>query len=217
VRNPGKVYPVSEDICEIDVNAEAEQYNYDGRLVYRGNLDTTQSTDDVKAYWLYDESSKRVGIVEHLGEEHTCLWFHDTPFGTLLQEEWEALPRTIWSLMTQAAYEDCMKHGWTTIDAISKRTYLAIVTPQHIIDGRIAVERCTRCLGTKQKGCLITKPFYVFDVYSTMFVDDDGVLYTPPEDSAVYATLRRRAGLASPPPPPPPDAAAAATGIGTGA
>ena len=40
LRNSGKVYPVSKDVTENDLDADVEEYNYDGRLVFRGNLDT---------------------------------------------------------------------------------------------------------------------------------------------------------------------------------
>lgn len=196
VRQAGKIYPVSEDVSEIDLDTEVEEYNYDGRKVFRGNLDPICSTPEVSVYWLYDENSKRVGLAEHSGDSHTALWFRDTPFGTLLQEDWEPQNRTVWSLMTQAAYEDCIKWGWTTIERLSKRTRLFLVTPEKLMSGAEMPEICSRCLGIKQKGCLLTRHVNEFDIYSTMFLDEDGVLYTPPEDTTVYATLRRRAGLA---------------------
>ena len=190
-----KLYPVSQDISEIDLDTDVEQYNYDGTLVYRGNLDPEHSTDTVKVYWLYDENSIRVGLAEHQNDEHTTLWYRTTPFGTLLQEDWEAENRTIWSLMTEAAYEDCNKYGWLDIDALSKRTNILLITPKKVVEGFEFSRRCTRCLDSKQKDCLKTRPLCDFDITSAIFVDDDGVLYTPPSDSSVYATLRRRAGL----------------------
>ncbi len=210
-RNPGKLYPVSEDVVEIDLGTDVEEYNYDGRYVFRGNLDPDHSTDDIKVYWLYDDNSKRVGLVEHQGDEHTCMWFKNNVFSTLLQEDWDAQDKTLWSLMSQAAYEDCMKHGWTTVQKVAERTRLTIVTPDAIINGLPNIEKCSRCMGTRQPGCLLSNEKHAFDIYSTMFVDDDGVLYTPSDDSMIYAILRRRAGLASPEP------AEASTGAGAGA
>jgi hypothetical protein len=197
LRNPGKVYPVSKDVTENDLDADVEEYNYDGRLVFRGNLDTDNSTPEVEVYWLYDENSIRVGLAEHANGEHTALWFKDNEFSTLLQEDWEPQDRTLWSLMTLEAYEDCMKNGWNTIEKVSERTRLTIVTPSMIIDGVPELKKCTKCMGNRQKGCFLSSCKSDFDVYSTMFVDNDGVLFTPPSDSSVYATLRLRAGLAS--------------------
>lgn len=211
-RNVGKLYPVSEDIVETDMGTDVEEYNYDGRYVFRGNIDPEHSTDKINVYWLYDENSKRVGLVEHEGEEHTCLWFKSNVFSTLLQEDWECQDKTLWSLMSQAAYEDCMKHGWTTIEKVSERTDLNIVTPSMLIHGMAPVQKCRRCLGRRQSSCIVEKNAKMFDIYSTIFVDDDGVIYTPPSDSTVYATLRRRTGFASPEP-----ADAVITGAGAGA
>jgi hypothetical protein len=197
VRNPNKIYPVDRDVTENDRDADVEEYNYDGRLVFRGNLDTDHSTDTVNVYWLYDDNSIRVGLAEHVGDEHTALWFKDNDFSTLLQEDWEPQDRTLWSLMTVEAYEDCMKNGWTTVEKVAERTKLTLVTPSMIINGVPELKRCTKCMGSRQKGCFLSSCKSNFDVYSTMFVDDDGVLFTPPSDSNIYATLRLRAGLAS--------------------
>ena len=196
VRNPGKVYPVSEDVFENDIDTDVEEYNYDGKFVFRGNLDLSQSTDKVHVYWLYNNDSKRVGLVEHCGDEHTCLWYRNNVFSTLLQEDWEAQDKTLWSLMSQAAYEDCMKHGWTTVQKVAERTHLPIVTISDIVNGFTPAEKCSRCMGKKQKGCLVQTKTCSFDIYSTVFVDDDGVIYTPPSDTSIYATLRARRGLA---------------------
>lgn len=197
VRNQGKVYPVSKDVTENDLDADVEEYNYDGRMVFRGNLDTDCSTSSVEVYWLYDENSIRVGVAEHENGEHTALWFKDNDFSTLLQEDWEPQDRTLWSLMTIEAYEDCMKNGWTTVERVAERTRLTIVTPSMIINGVPNMQKCTKCMGNRQKGCFLSSCVSDFDIYSTMFVDSDGVLFTPPSDSNVYATLRLRAGLAS--------------------
>lgn len=160
-RIPGKVYPVSEDIVDIDIDVEAEEYTYDGRTVYRGNLDPQHSTESVTVHWLYDEYSKRVG----LSENDEALWFKDNQFSTLLQEDWEAQDKTVWSIMTQEAYEDCMRHGWTTVDALRSHTRIRIVTPLDIQSGRVDK---------------------TVDPYHTLFVDDDGVLYAPPSDSRLF-------------------------------
>ena len=213
LRNPGKIYPVSEDIVEIDLGTDIDEYNYDGRYVFRGNVDPEHSTDSIKVYWLYDDNSKRVGLVEHEGDDHTCLWFRSNVFSTLLQEDWEAQDKTLWSLMSQAAYEDCMKHGWTTVEKVAERTRLNIITPDMLKKCTIPVlQKCSRCMSTKQKNCLLQDVTKSHDIYSTIFVDEDGVVYSPPDDSIVYATLRRLVGFDSPAP-----AFASGSGAGAGA
>lgn len=180
---PGVVYPVSRDIVETDMGMDAEEYNYDGRMVYRG---TNHSTTGVAAYWLYDENTRRVGLAEHTETSHVCLWYRDNVFSTLLQEEWDPQNRTIWSAMSQFAYEDCMKNGWTTVKQIAERTRLRIVTPADLIADLPIVTRCLQCMGQRQGKCLLHVQSGTLDPYTTMFVDEDGVLYTPPSDSVVF-------------------------------
>jgi hypothetical protein len=186
VLNRGKVYPVSEDISEIDLDTDVEEYNYDGRLVYRGNLDETHSTSDISVYWLYDDSSKRVGLAEHTTEKHVALWFRDNPYSTLFQEDWEPYNKTVWSLMNQYAYEDCMKYGWTTVQKVAERTGLKILVISDFLNKSPEIERCTRCLSSKQEGCFIVKKTDCIDVYTTLFVDEDGIIFVPPSDSAIF-------------------------------
>ena len=80
------VYPVDESITDFDLNTDIEEYNYDSRVVFRGNMDPEYSTESVKVYWLYDDSNKRIGLVEHTADDaHTCLWYRDNVFSTLMQ------------------------------------------------------------------------------------------------------------------------------------
>jgi len=76
------VYPSDTDIADFDLNTDVEEYNYDGRLVFRGNLDPVYSDDEFQVYWLYDESNQRVGLAEHHGENHTCYWIRDNVYST---------------------------------------------------------------------------------------------------------------------------------------
>jgi len=195
-QNTTNVYPVSEDVCEIDLNTEIEEYNYDGRLVYRGNQDPTYT--DVQVFWLYDDN-KRVGLVEHDGDKHTTYWFKDNVFSTLLQEDWSPQGKSVWSLMTEAAYQDCIMFGWTRMDELKKRTALTLITPEDLVGEYVPPTAvCAKCNSTgAHPGCIIEKKVPTFDIYSTLFVDEDGVLYVPPSDTSVYATLRRRAGFAT--------------------
>jgi len=206
----GIVYPVDSDITDFDIGTDVEEYNYDGRLVFRGNLDTQYSNDQVRVYWLYDES-KRVGLVEHRIEEHTCYWFRDNVYSTLFQEDWTCRDKTLWTIMSESAYEDCMRNGWTKISDLQARTSLSIVRPSDILNTVVPSKTCIRC-GTMDgyTGCHMEKHEPRYDVFFTLFVDDDGVLYVPPSDTQAFATLRRpfAAGV---------DDAGAGDGAGAGA
>lgn len=196
-RNSKHVYPVNRDITEFDLDTDIEEYNYDGREVYRGNLDPQFSTGEMQVYWLY-ENDCRVGLVEHIKEKHTCYWFRDDVFSTLLQEDWTPQDRTIWNIMSEEAYEDCMRRGLDTPEKLKPYTSLEIVTPADIIEYKHANKSCINCQSTNlYKGCITDKKLPTFDIFYTLFVDSDGVIYAPPSDTQVYATLRRRTGALS--------------------
>ena len=201
------LYPANTDIANFDLGTDVEEYTYDGREVFRGNLDPEFSDSDYQVYWLYDEN-QRVGLAEHTSESHTCYWFYSNAFATLLQEpEWESRDRSVWSMMSEAAYEDCMRYGWTTIEELQKRTSLAIIRPSDLVKYIQPDSLCIVCnTNDRLPGCVHEKRTYRFDVFFTLFVDDDGVLYAPPSDTQAFAATLRR-----------PDAAGAGAGAGVGA
>ena len=194
------VYPSDTDIADFDLNTDVEEYNYDGRLVFRGNLDPVYSDDEFQVYWLYDESNQRVGLAEHHGENHTCYWIRDNVYSTLFQEDgWTCRDRTLWNIMAPSAYEDCMRNGWTTVDSLRSRTSLTIVRPQDVLVYEPPDALCIRCGGgggeKGHAGCQMEKHEPRYDVFFTLFVDDDGLIYIPPADTRAYGaalpTLRR--------------------------
>jgi hypothetical protein len=194
-RHSKNVYPVNPDITEFDLNTDVEEYNYDGRDVLRGNIDPDFSTTDIHVYWLYNDDNRRIGCVEHIGEEHTCYWFRDNVFSSLMQEEWTAQDRTIWNIMSEEAYEDCMRRGLDTPEKLKPYTAIKIVLPQDIVEYKHVEKSCIKCSSTNvYKNCMHEQKEKTFDIYYTIFVDLDGVIYAPPDDTNVYATLRRRAG-----------------------
>ena len=214
------IYPVDESIATFDLDTDVEEYNYDGRTVYRGNLDPEYSRDGLQVYWLYDEDNKRVGVAEHTADGHKCLWYRDNVFSTLLQEDWTAYDETVWNIMTDTAYNECMKRGWTTVEHLKTRTQaLNLVTPDDIAAsahcGKKQQEFCSRCLSTRlNAGCIVLTSKKQLTLFDTLFADQDGTIYIPPGDSIVYrggdyATFLRRGAAAA-------DAAAGA-GAGAGA
>jgi hypothetical protein len=189
-RNCKHVYPVNPDITEFDLDTDIEEYNYDGREVFRGNLDPQYSTSKMSVYWLY-EDDKRVGLVEHFEDKHDCYWFRDNVFSSLLQEDWTMQDRTIWNMMSEEAYEDCMRKRLDTPEKLKQYTSIEIITPADIIAYKSVEKCCIKCQSTKlYKGCITDKKSSpVFDVFYTLFVDSDGIIYVPPSDTKVYSML----------------------------
>ena len=209
------LYPVDESIADFDLNTDIEEYNYDGRTVFRGNMDPEFSKDGLKVYWLYDEDNKRVGLVEHTaGDEHRCLWYRNNVFSTLLQEDWSVYDETIWQLLSETAYDDCMRRGYTVNDLKAHTQALRIVTPSDLSHKTLplANSACLQCHAPESKkhaGCVLSpaNEKESLTLFDTLFVDeDDGTIYIPPGDSVVYATFLRRGA-----------AAAAGAGAGAGA
>ena len=191
------VYPVLEGIADFDLNTEIEEYEYDGRTVFRGNMDPELSKDGRSVYWLYEDDT-RVGLVEHTSDAHTCYWYRNNPYSTLFQEEWQVYDETIWNLLPQKAYDECMRHGWTTIPEIRARTQLQIATLSDFTGGAAsAASICVRCGDLcAHKGC-VPHEKKSSSIFSVLFSDDDGTIYVPPSDSKAYATLRRRGAAAA--------------------
>lgn len=203
------VYPIDESIPDFDLNTDIEEYNYDGRVVFRGNMDPEYSTESVKVYWLYDDSNKRIGLVEHTADDaHTCLWYRDNVFSTMLQEDWSVYDESIWNIMSETAYDDCMRRGYTVNDLKTRTQSIQIITPDDIYGGiQSTSNACIRCYSTNlHPGCVVVVPpssTQKDTLFDTLFVDDEGTIYIPPWDSKVYATLRRRGAAAAALPAPP--------------
>ena len=206
------LYPVDESIADFDLNTDIEEYNYDGRTVFRGNMDPEFSKDGLKVYWLYDDENNRVGLVEHTAgdDSHKCLWYRNNVFSTLLQEDWSVYDETIWQLLSETAYDDCMRRGYTVNDLKAHTQALRIVTPSDLAHKTTAARGCLQCHTLESKkhpGCIFApdNEKESLTLFDTLFVDeDDGTIYIPPGDSVVYATFLRRG-------------AAAAAGAGAGA
>ena len=202
----GRIYPVMEGIADFDLDTDIEEYDYDGRTVYRGNIDLDLSEGGREVYWLY-ENDTRVGLAEHRGDTHKCYWYRDNVYSTLLQEDWQVYDETIWNILPQKAYDECMRHGWTTIPKLQARTRLSLATPEDFTGDRtVTAAVCERCAAEcSHAGCvpIQREGLNEKNVFSVIFLDDEGTIYVPPSDTKAYATLRRRG------------AAAAATGAAT--
>lgn len=202
VLNPSFVYPVSRDISEHDVDVESDLWNMDGRDVYRGSRDKKFTHANV--YWLYDEDLTRVGCVEHDLKNHAdfkLLWFHDSPFGTLLQEEWE-IGESIWVELPMNTVDRFMSEGWSTPGLFLENCLqgpLRIVTPAMLLH-KPSVYECKNCkrrslrpIHTDSVGSPLDFP----DKSKILFIDGDMTLHIPPSSSRVYEFF----GFTTPPQP----------------
>jgi hypothetical protein len=193
ILKPDYVYrDISEDIADHDDDYDAEEWNYNGRDVYRGSLD---NSFEWNVYWLYDDV-KRVGLAEHDPENPEifhALWFRDNAFSTLFQENWKTKDATLWSVLSNEAYQDCLEDDFKTIFDKTLNTNIRLVTPEMILN-MPEIHECTKC-GKKSllslNGCSEIKRPYIAD-YSVLFVDESFIMYTAPPDSRVWSKVHPR-------------------------
>ena len=160
---------VASDIMEHDVDIDAEEWEYDGRTVYKGNLDTQY---ELSVYWLYDDNLNRVGLSEHdpnYPEIYKVLWYHDNPFATLFQNtEWKPKNKSLWSLMTPEAYSDCLANDFKTVFEKSLQSGVKLVTPEMLMKNTL-------------------------DIYqsSILFLDESFMLYSHPKSQEPHGACEQ--------------------------
>ena len=193
ILKPDYVYrDISEDIADHDDDYDAEEWNYNGRDVYRGSLDRSFEWN---VYWLYDEV-KRVGLAEHDPENPEifhALWFRNDSFSTLFQEDWKTKDSTLWSVLSNEAYQDCLEDDFKTVIDRTLDMNIRIVTPEMILN-MPEIHECSKC-GKKSllslNGCSEIKRPYIADS-SVLFVDESFIMYTAPPDSRVWSKVHPR-------------------------
>lgn len=182
---------VSPDICEHDEDIDAEEWSYEGRLVYKGALDLSYRKHNIDVYWLYDEVPNRVGLAEHDSDDHSIfrtLWFRDDIYSTLLQEKWTTDNKTIWSLMTPESYQDFSSLSPMDLAIASNGK---IIIPEFLMKGVPEIYKCYNCNRTsllpitcrdavKKKLPLDSESF---------FIDESFIIYEPSADSVVFSWL----------------------------
>jgi hypothetical protein len=200
VLNPKIVYTdISSDIPDHDMNVVSDLWNMDGHEVYRGSRDTHYTHANV--YWLYDEALNRVGLAEHNLKNHAdirLLWFQDSEFGTLLQENgWVSTDDTLWTTLPESVYMRFTTEGW----AVSSSKFLEhclhgpyrIVTPDMLINMPM-VHSCSHCgqksLSTIYHSNESPKLLDFPDSEKVVFIDDDFIIQIPPSDSRVFKMLQ---------------------------
>ena len=188
---------LSRDIVEHDVDVVSDLWNMDGRDVYRGSRDRHYSHANV--YWLYTEDLERVGLVEHSLENQAdfrILWFHDSPFATLLQEEGWTNEQSIWSVLSRPAVEMFLAEDWTTPTSLLNACLhgpTRILTVEMVLN-KPTIFQCSVC-GAKTMKKTECAEFQTQieldfpDQAKIVFIDDDLYVCEPPIGSRVWELL----------------------------
>lgn len=195
---PGFLYTdVTSDITESDLDIVADTWEMDGREVYRGVRDPRY--DHASVFWLYDDNLERVGCTEHSNTDHAdfrILWFQDSEFGTLLQEEGWTEDGDLWSKLPRPVFDRFLNEGWTQPDSFLEHCLhgpMRIVTPSMLVV-RPTMFVCQTCgrrsLRQLPKGCDAVQVYLDFpEMEKVFFVDFDFVVHRPPQDSSVWSRL----------------------------
>lgn len=191
---------VTPDITENDIDVVSDLWEMDGRDVYRGSRDPRYTHANV--YWLYDEDLVRVGCSEHDVKDHgnfRVLWFHESEFGTLLQEDGWTVGNDIWSIFPSHVFDRAMNEGWTTPDPLLEQCLYGqfrIVTPSMLIQPKsvFVCKDCGRRSLAPYKGCVNSSEYYLDypERKKTYFVDDDLRIHIPPPTSSSWSRLLRQ-------------------------
>lgn len=202
---PGLVYrDTSRDITENDDDYEAEEWEYDGRTVYRGSFDPAFLEQNLHVYSLYDDkTSIRVGIAEHdinEPEVYSALWFRDNPFEMLLQEEGWTTRCTIWTMLSYEAYNDCLEDDFKKIIDKALMAGKCLVTPSMIISPP-TLYSCNKCnkKSLSNLNCCSNAKASVLDFkdFCLLFFDDSNYyIMDPPFNSEVYSKMNLRPHVA---------------------
>jgi hypothetical protein len=194
---PGFLYTdITPDIAENDFDVEADTWDMDGREVYRGTRDMRY--DHANVFWLYDDALERVGCVEHNLADHadfTILWFRDSEFGTLLQEDGWETGDDLWSKIPRRVFDRFVNEGWTTPEPFLEHCLegpVRIVTPSMLLIRPVmyTCQRCGKKSLRKDPNCDMLPGYLDFpDKAKTFCIDFDFVVHIPPSTSSVWSRL----------------------------
>jgi hypothetical protein len=181
---------ISPDITEHDEDHDAEEWTYTDRTVFRGAIDTTFNKEGLDIYWLYDDNLARIGLAEHESDNHgvfETLWFYDTPYSTLFQEQWKE-DGTLWSRMTPEAYQDCLDSDFKNVEL---KCAGRIVTIDNLIHGFPDIYECS-CGTSFSLRTSCTQVKKSIQINEPIFIDKSFIVYIPPIDSIVWSKLGLR-------------------------
>lgn len=172
------------DIVEHDEDIDANEWSYEGRDVYRGQVDPRYKDSNLEVHWLYDNDINKVGLVEYDSydpEIFAVLWFKNNDYATLFQDDrWVSKEKTLWSVMPHEAYLDCLEDDFNTLFDRCLSSKYRLVTPK-LLQNPPIVYSCSNCSkqSLKPLKChekYIEKNNY-FSYGSFLFIDDSYVLY----------------------------------------
>lgn len=189
---------LTRDIVEHDEDIDAELLTLDGREVYCGAIDPRYTPHDLDVHWLYDDALKRVGLIEYDSHDRDIsetLWIYDNPYATYFQEPgWATTNRTVWSKLSNEAYQDCLEHDFSNLVEMSLYGDTRIILPYMLTNPHTEIYECESCNKrtlSLPSSCPSVKKFLFSGIFS-LFLDDSFVICTPPHDSVVWSTLHLR-------------------------
>ena len=210
----GLIYTDTDpDVLDHDDDLDAEMYTYEKRQVYRGRYDPRYTKEDLDVHWLYDENSKRVGLVEYESADFSVfsiLWYYDNPYSTLLQEpNWKSEDKTLWSMLSNEAYQDCLESDFKNVVERSLGGPYRLVFPSTIGTPYEYYEcpKCNKKTLSMEGNCSALKKVTPSS-YSILFLDDSFIVYTAPTDSQIWSILKQTEPLGACEPPEPEEAQA---------
>jgi len=197
IRRKDLIYTdVSTTILEQDEDIDADSIDVNNKTVYKGLIDSRYSDYGLDVQWLYNDESERVGLIEYETIDRTTysvLWYYDNPFGTFLQEPgWTTQGRTVWSLLSNEAYQDCLEDDFESFIYLTLGGSTRIIMPSMLTNLATHYYACPQC-GKKTlsatSSCSSLKKV-LFSNSSILFLDDSYVIYTPPADSRITRLLQ---------------------------
>lgn len=199
ILNPNIIYQdTSSDVTEHDIDVVSDLWEMDGRSVYRGSRDPRYTHANV--YWLYNEDLERVGCSEHSLADHAdfrLLWFRESEFGTLLQEDGWTITNDLWSYLPRHTFDRAFNEGWTMPKTFLEHCLygpLRVLTWKDIVK-LPSVYSCCKCGGRSLTSAKCRTEVSVLDIpqrEKVFFVDDDMMIHVPPTNSSVWFRLQQQ-------------------------
>ena len=186
---------INRDIVEHDEDIDAELLTMDGKEVYQGSIDPRYTKHNLDVHWLYDDSLKRVGLVEHDSYDRSIsetLWIYENPYATYFQEPgWGTSKKTIWSKLSNEAYQDCLNDDFEKLVEMSLTGNTRIILPFMLSNPPKEIYECEACKKrtlSLPSSCQSVKKLEFSGIFS-LFLDDSFVICYPPSNSVVWSTL----------------------------
>jgi hypothetical protein len=201
---------ITHHVADHDEDADADLVEIDGREFYKGMLDPRYA--DLHVQWLYNDDSRRIGVLETDGDKVAACWiYEDNPYATLLQEPWVVKHETLWSHMSNEAYQDCLETDFKDVLERSLYGTTCIVRPEMLLNFPHDIYECTDCgkrTLSSSSSCATMKKLPFIRSNNVLFVDDSFIVYEPPANSRAWSMMQvpqRDASLQAQEPEPEPE------------